>query len=425
MRRTIRLAAATLLVAAVALPASAQVPGGTGQPLCATEGASAPVADAPTYDPATLRVGTYNLLHTQGDLDDASIDARIDGQIATLLASRADVVGFQEAIETANHGNALQRIASGLADTTGQDWHWCWFQSNPKWPGEPDQQPGGGGGDATEQMAARARDGESNWSEGVGVVSRYPILDGAVQRLSSRNFEAAFCELFDDFCYLQSQFDSRQAHWVRVDTPWGGLDLVSTHIANAISSQSDRTKQSHIEEGLAYLDQQATDDPTPDLYVGDFNTTPDNERYAYIVDQGWIDTWVAARPSDPGATSDQEIDSPTATVDRRIDYVWMRAGQCDVAVVDATTIGDAPVPYAEGTVWPSDHYGVVTTLAIDAPCDAAPDPAPTPSSTPSAGDVAAADDVAPATLPATGAPLGALAVVALLSLTFGARLRRH
>jgi hypothetical protein len=82
-----------------------------------------------------------------------------------------------------------------------------------------------------------------------------------------------------------------------------------------------------------------------------------------VAASGFIDTFRAGT-ADPGYTGDQAIHSPTSTVTERIDYVYARRGGCPITVTAADTFPDAPTIVAGGPLWPSDHHGVVSDVAI-------------------------------------------------------------
>jgi endonuclease/exonuclease/phosphatase family metal-dependent hydrolase len=56
----------------------------------------------------------------------------------------------------------------------------------------------------------------------------------------------------------------------------------------------------------------------------------------------------------------QRIDAPAPTVFRRVDYVFVRAGEGrEATAVSARLVLNTPGPRDDGgSLWPSDHYGV-------------------------------------------------------------------
>jgi endonuclease/exonuclease/phosphatase family metal-dependent hydrolase len=276
------------------------------------------------------------------------------------------VAGLQEVASTANHGNVVERLATGLAQRTAHRWHWCWFQSNPHFPGEPDLQPGGGGGPLTELMASQVRAGEARWAEGLAVVSRIPISETSVFRMPPRSYEGVACVPPDPLdCNAAAVFDSRAVLRARLTTPNGPLDLYNTHLAHGLTPLSDTTKRVHVNVVLAYIGQTAAADPTPDVLVGDFNSVEGSAVYADVTGAGFVDTFRSTAPGANGFTSSQDVltDTSAPTASRRIDFVFAKPGGCGLAVKSSEVIGDAAAPFGDGRwVWPSDHYGVVSEL---------------------------------------------------------------
>lgn len=419
------LAGAVLVVPSTA---EAQTDVQDGAPICGTVAGSG----APTADDGVLRIATYNVLHTRGAYDDETLDRRIELVSDALAASGADVAGLQEVVRSANHGLVAERIAAGLASRTGDDWAWCFFQSNPHVPGEPDTGPGGIGGPISQAIAGVARSGDSPWSEGVAIVSRFPITDQASHRLAPRTAEAPVCQVENPDNPLATPtcaVDTRQILWTRIATSCGGFDMFSSHLANDESSASEQSRQVQMADALLQIDQRSTDDATPDVYVGDFNTLEDGPVWQAAIDAGFVDGFRAAAPDDAGLTSGQDIADPASTVGRRIDYVFARPGSQPLAVADGVVIGDAPVAFAgrggQTVVWPSDHYGVAVTLLEEAACAGA---GAEPVSPPQSSAVAETSG-APGggSLPATGTDVrtGGVALVLLASGAWMLRRRMH
>jgi endonuclease/exonuclease/phosphatase family metal-dependent hydrolase len=398
------------LAMAGARPASAQATL-DAEPECGQEtgAAGTTVADAPA-----VRVGTFNVLHSQSDVGDETLEARVPLIVAALAGARIDVAGLQEVAKTTNHGHVAQRIAQGLAALRGGTWSWCWFQSNPHFPGEPDLQPGGGGGPLTEVMASAARAGDTRFAEGVAVVSRFAIEDATVRRLPPRSYESPLCVPPDPIdCNAAAFFDSRAVLRARIAGPTGPLDLFTTHLAHGLTPLSDTTKLLYANLALAYADELAVDDATPDLLVGDFNSTEDSAVHQAVIDAGFVDTFRLANPTDLGHTSDQDPLAPAATVTSRIDYVFARPGGCGLRAGASEILGNRPAVHQGGSLWPSDHFGLVSELS----CSQV------------AGTGVATDNraAAPATgrLAATGAPLPlATALAALFAFLALRRLHR-
>lgn len=99
------------------------------------------------------------------------------------------------------------------------------------------------------------------------------------------------------------------------------------------------------------------------VVVGDLNSAADDpllHGYSVLVDGGFGDTWTALYPADPGLTCCRNDDLSGGTLNQRIDYVLYRG---PVTPLDATVTGLAPRADTPPR-WPTDHAGVVATLAI-------------------------------------------------------------
>jgi len=393
MRLRLALAVTSVLLLAVTVPAwatSGDTPGVPGQladdgplaptPLCQTEAGD---PDAASNDGPELRVGTYNVLHTQDPDGNPTAPQRIGMLADAIEQSGADALGLQEVAKSANladldtdddgvDGLMVELIAQRLASTSSDAWSWCWFASNVHVPLEPEPNAGGGGGPLTElaTFGGGQQTGNGNeFREGVAILSRYPIASPTVKRLSLRTHEAAFCEDVDPLgCQFAVAFDSRVIMHGVIEAPSGPVDLYTSHLAHGVTSESDDTKARQIREGLEHI--AATEDPTtPTFFVGDFNTDatvePDAARYATVIAAGFTDSYAAASAhdlNDPAGTSSQNVVSESLEVDHTIDYIFVKRLGCGATYGDI--IGDtrATRTDAPGYVWPSDHMGVVTTF---------------------------------------------------------------
>jgi endonuclease/exonuclease/phosphatase family metal-dependent hydrolase len=62
----------------------------------------------------------------------------------------------------------------------------------------------------------------------------------------------------------------------------------------------------------------------------------------------------------------QRIEAPSPTVFRRVDYVFVRAGDGrEATAVSARLVLNTPGTRDDGSaLWPSDHYGVFAEVAL-------------------------------------------------------------
>jgi endonuclease/exonuclease/phosphatase family metal-dependent hydrolase len=113
----------------------------------------------------------------------------------------------------------------------------------------------------------------------------------------------------------------------------------------------------------------------PVVLVGDLNSdpldgsidppdpNPNNLAFNVLLAFGYVDTWTQVNPTAPGFTFGfgQLVNDPdTSGFDTRIDHVLTRPG---VAVRTSRVTGTDPDNRSLGGLWPSDHGGVVTTMA--------------------------------------------------------------
>jgi endonuclease/exonuclease/phosphatase family metal-dependent hydrolase len=103
------------------------------------------------------------------------------------------------------------------------------------------------------------------------------------------------------------------------------------------------------------------------IAVGDFNSAADGSSTdSYDILTGALcDVW-RVNPGDPGFTSGQNgtLSNAVSLLDERIDLVLTRSSRrTTVRPLEAHVVGDTPFQRAVPR-WPSDHAGVVATLAL-------------------------------------------------------------
>ena len=366
------LAAAVVALALAGPTADADTPLIDGTPLCGV--ASPPDGSpSPTPDDGQLRVGSFNVLHSDTEEGDATLEARLPLAAHAVQEANVDVVGLQEVTRNEAHGLVAQRLAEALAARTGDTWEYCWSQSNPHVPLTPEGNP-------LDDLAARFGNtpDPGDFREGLAILTRFHISETRYRRLLPRSYEALACLDTDPFCRLDAAFDARQVLWAHIETPTSDkLDMFTTHIAHGITPLSDTTKLLQVQQAVGVVDEWATPDPSPDFLVGDFNSDPSTDRHQALVDAGFFDTWAAANtpectaPGVEGCTGGPAAgeESYTATASRamseRIDYVWARPpSTCALSPTDVVLVGINPELQPDGRwLWPSDHVGLAATIA--------------------------------------------------------------
>ena len=350
-RRLLYVISAIALAGPLVLIAYADSTG--ARPLCGKEtGRSEALAARGSYA-APIRVATFNVLHGLTDEGDATLEARTAIQINQLAASKVDVVGLQEASETARHGRVVSRLAKGLAAKTGVSWYWCWFRSAPHAPGEPETRDGGGG-PLSDEFAKHYNSHDALWYEGPAVLSRYPIAASDAHRLPgedrARLTEECAAELPDPSCALDVATEARTAVWALIVTARGSLSFTSTHTSGNVAQHR---------ELVSWATEKTSGSKTA-VIVCDCNSLEGWESTRSIRDAGWVDTYRAKR-RDAGRTSDQQIRAAKETTKDRIDYVFLRKGS-KRTLADVRKFMNVPTRVGTGVLWPSDHLGVIATL---------------------------------------------------------------
>lgn len=332
-----------------------------------------------------LRVATLNTLHSETDEGDRTMRDRVPLLVRTIVESGADIVGLQEVTENKTfdgkneypqkHGRVARRIAEGLRTATGEPWTWCYARSNPHVPFTPEIRSGGG--NVVDDLAAangNIPEG-GDFAEGLAVVTRFTVAEARARRLLPRSYEALACTSPDPFCRLGATFDARQVLWARVKTPHGMVDTFNTHLAHGLTPASTLTQNLQMRQAIGVVQQYARPDGPPDFLLGDFNNPPDSTAVRIAKSAGFVDTYARARGPEcvqrgdlgcsGGPTDGEESFSrfPTRPMRARIDYVMARPRAGCALKAESRRIADVPEPRADGRyLWPSDHYGFVSTV---------------------------------------------------------------
>jgi hypothetical protein len=103
----------------------------------------------------------------------------------------------------------------------------------------------------------------------------------------------------------------------------------------------------------------------PLVFAGDFNTTADDPSdpsyaiYQTLINAGLTDAWNPWRPG-PTCCQDPNLLNTQSKLDHRIDLILLRGA---FAVENINLIGNRPSDRTPSGLWPSDHAGIVATLA--------------------------------------------------------------
>jgi endonuclease/exonuclease/phosphatase family metal-dependent hydrolase len=283
-------------------------------------------ASAASDDPIRpLRVVTYNVLHggpTSGFKDDGShLQARLEMVIRELEVLGPDIVALQEASQSRLYGNVPERIARRLgfnlvfAPATERIFRF--------WP--------------LDKLIV----GLMGFKEGSAILSRFPIVESDI-------YDLPRCRRF---------LEPRILLRANLSTPWGPLQIFSTHTARGDECQMERVGEIVRESRGTGLS----------LLMGDFNT-PETSKVLTTLrsEAGFADAFRSANPDDPGPTVWQRIEVEKPTVSRRVDFIFLSGGRESTGVVRSSRIVlDRPGRLPDGAVlWPSDHYGVFAEIEI-------------------------------------------------------------
>jgi endonuclease/exonuclease/phosphatase family metal-dependent hydrolase len=293
------------------------------RPLCLLLVVIVAVAAAPAEaEERPLRLVTFNVLHggpwSSFTGDDLQLESRLAMIIEGLRTLEPDVVALQESPVTRRRGDVAARIAQalGLAHVHAR---------------------------ATERVfplrvLGRLIVGALGFVEGPAILSRFPI---------------AATEVYD-LPRCQRWFDPRVALRADIQTPAGVVAVFSTHTSR------DDCQTRRVAE-LA-----GEPNGRPVVVMGDLNTGETAPALGAFRDRGFVDLFRAANPDASGLTVWQRIDAPAPTVFRRVDYVFVKAGDGrEATAVSARLVLNTPATrHAGGALWPSDHYGVFAEVAL-------------------------------------------------------------
>jgi endonuclease/exonuclease/phosphatase family metal-dependent hydrolase len=270
-----------------------------------------------------LRLVTFNVLHggpwSGVTGNDRHLERRLSMIVEGLRALDPDVVALQESAITRRHGDVAGRIAQALG------LHHVHAR-------------------ATERvfplrLLGRLIVGVLGFVEGPAILSRFPITASEVY----------------DLPRCRRRLDPRVVLRADLDTPAGALSVFSTHTSRDDCQTRRVAELAREHQGAA-----------PAVVMGDLNTGEAAPGLAGFRDQGFVDVFRAANPTAPGLTVWQRIEEPVPTVFRRVDYVFLRAGEeVAASALSGRVVLDTPQPAADGGVlWPSDHYGVFVEVGL-------------------------------------------------------------
>jgi endonuclease/exonuclease/phosphatase family metal-dependent hydrolase len=150
-----------------------------------------------------------------------------------------------------------------------------------------------------------------------------------------------------------------QRGWTAVDATVNQREFrfINTHLDSTVPAVREAQARELLAGPANYT--------KPVVLVGDLNSDPSEpapSAYATLTGAGFVDTWKQLHGSTPGLTwgHAENLLNPVPTFTTRLDYVMTRPS---VPVIRTRLIGIDPDNRTPTGLWPSDHAGVVATLA--------------------------------------------------------------
>jgi endonuclease/exonuclease/phosphatase family metal-dependent hydrolase len=277
--------------------------------------------------PSPLKCVSFNLLHgglssgLTGSAQD--LDERLHIAAQELRSLEADIIGLQEASVSRQRGNVAQKLASEL------DFAHVYTL-------------------ATSRIFSSERAGIvlsflMNFAEGPAIVSRFPIT-------AWQAWDLPRCGRF---------FDPRVLLCADIRTPWGLLQVCSTHTGGELCQA--KSVAALIQKRRGSL---------PLIVMGDFNATEDSPSVMFLTrEAGFIDTFRKSNPLAFGPTVWQWVYASRPMALRRVDYVFLVPGKdFPGRVLSSRVVLNTSRSLEDGKIlWPSDHYGVLTEVEVFPP----------------------------------------------------------
>ena len=265
-------------------------------------------AKANEQESGVLRIVSLNMLHGFPRFE--RLNTRLDVLLKQVQQLDADIILLQEV----PWNRQMQSVAGYLSERLGMNY--LYYRAN-----------------GNRQAIS--------FEEGEAILSRYPLKSPLFIEL---NPQAGF-------------FEHRVVLQADVETPRGDIRLFVTHLTNG----KPEINRQQVDSLLEHV--QASGDMLK-IIAGDFNAGQDSSQIA-LLSRLWVDVFREANPDEAGFTCciDDLNNDPSEPLERRIDYIFMVAGEnTPVNLIDARLAFDKPEPVEGGWQWVSDHVGMVVTF---------------------------------------------------------------
>jgi endonuclease/exonuclease/phosphatase family metal-dependent hydrolase len=274
----------------------------------------------------SLKVACLNIWNKSGPWSE-----RVERIRAELSSMRPDILGLQEVLRLTSEGSEATRESCQAAEIA----HGFGYQA----------------------AFAAAADYGGGLMFGNALLSRFEIR-------SQRRFQLPGKE----------SGETRSLLYVALSTPHGELPVFVTHLNWKLHHGSVRLAQVRFIVDTIFELCPVDESKLPPVLMGDFNADPDSDEIRHlrglaIVDGKsayFADAWQYAGDGSPGYTFDRRNRFAALAHEppRRIDYIFTRGP-------DRTFRGEplhTRLAFCTETdgVWPSDHFGLVTELAVEA-----------------------------------------------------------
>ena len=187
--------------------------------------------------------------------------------------------------------------------------------------------------------------------EGVGVLSRFPILETGLKDLLE---------------------GGRVAVWTRVEVEDGyQIDFFNTHLESEGNEQMTGDQIRAQQAGFVVEFMAAAGGERIQILTGDMNTTDDTEAYQALIAGGLADTYRDVHGEETATTGNTSpivlMEGAAQDPRRRIDYVFASATPPTGAAVTAVDSVVCFQNHDPAGFYPSDHLGVMTSFDLVIP----------------------------------------------------------